>query len=121
MEQSQAHPELVSCRPEEEPGRRLNSGVARRYRLLAIPAPPAEQQIGDEGNVIPGPDGLPTVRAVGGGPNHRLAARHAVDHDVQEAADHKPEKDSYEDYQAILLLQGDLRDTATRPEPPATQ
>src|SRR5687768_3104875 len=104
MKQSQAHPELLGCCPEEEPRSRLHRSIARRYALLAIPAPPAEQHIGDERHVIPDPDGLPTVRAVGGGPNRRLVARHAVDHDVQEAADHKPEKESYEDYQAVLLL-----------------
>jgi hypothetical protein len=36
-----------------------------------------------------------------------------MDHDVQEASNHEPEKDSYEDYQG--LLQEDLVDTATRP------
>ena len=36
-----------------------------------------------------------------------------MDHDVQEAANHKPEKDGDKDYQA--LLQGD---TVTRSEPP---
>src|SRR5215204_653969 len=98
MEQSQAHPELVGRHPEEEPGSRLHRRVARRYRLLAVPAPPAQQHIGDEGNVVPRPDGLPAMRAVRGRPNHRLAARPTVDNDVQEAADHKAEKNSYEDY-----------------------
>ena len=59
------------------------------------------------------------MRAVGRWPHHRLAARHAVDHDVQEAADHEAEKDSHKDYQAVL--QGDGYVSAPRPEPPAHQ
>ena len=60
-------------------------------------ATPAEQQIGDKGNIVPGANGFPTMRAVRSGPHHRFALRHAVDHDVQEAADHEPEKYSRED------------------------
>ena len=96
-EQLQAYPELVGRGPEEEPGQRLHRGVAGRDALLAVPAPPAEKQVGDEGHVVPGPDGLSAVWAVGRRPHYRLVAGYAVDHDVQKAADHQPEEACDED------------------------
>jgi hypothetical protein len=37
------------------------------------------------------------VRTVGSGPHNGLAARHAMDHDVQETADNKAEKNGRQD------------------------
>src|SRR5215216_4205792 len=100
MEQSQARPELIGRHPEQEPSCRLHRRVAYGYGLLAVSAPPAEQHIGDEGQVVRRPDGLTTIRAVRGWPHDRLAVRNTVNHHVQEAADDEPEEDGHEDYQA---------------------
>ena len=68
-------------------GARLDERVARRDWLAAAAATPAQQQPGEDRDVVVGLDRRGAARAVRRRFDDRLVARQAVDDDVQERTD----------------------------------
>ena len=72
-------------------GERLDERVARRDRLAAAAAVPAQQQPGEHRDVVVGLDRRAAAGAVRGRRDQRLVARQPVGDDVQERADDRAE------------------------------
>ena len=87
------HVDPVHDRDEQERrgGAQLHQRVADRDRSLTVAAAPAQDEPRDDRHVVVGPDGVAAARAVRARGDDRLLRRHAVDHDVQERADHGAE------------------------------
>jgi len=74
--------------PEEEARREeLHGEVARGDGTAAGAAAPAEEEPGEEGDIVVRPDRRPAARAVRRRGDDRLFAREPVDADVQETPD----------------------------------
>ena len=69
----------------------LDERIARRDRRCAAAAVPAQQQPGEDRDVVVGLDRRAAARAVRGRFDERLVAGQAVDDDVQERAEDRAE------------------------------
>src|SRR6185503_12596569 len=74
-------------RREQNCGERFDCGIAAGYVHAAIAAASAENQITNNRNVVVRLDGRLALWASGIGENNRLFARHAMNDDVEKAAD----------------------------------
>ncbi len=88
---------------DEEDGHcgELQRRVADRDAAAALAAAAAEQQIADDGNVVVPAQDVAAVRAARRRPDERLAARQAVDADVEKAADRQPEQGQQRDVERL--------------------
>ena len=75
---------------EERAGEQLDEEVARGDGRLAVAALAVEDEPGEQGEVVPGGDGVVAGGAMRAGPDDGFVARDAPDADVEEAADAEP-------------------------------
>src|SRR5690606_35811268 len=75
----------------EEAGGKLDQRILDRDPLAALPAPAAEQDPGDDGDVVVPRDAAPAAGAAGWRAHDGLVLRPAEDADVEEAPQHQAE------------------------------
>src|SRR5438874_2380848 len=88
----------------ERPGRRLDQGIACRDRGAAGAAAGAEEEPGEEGNVVTPRDRCTAARAARCRPQHRFVLGEAVDADVEETPDAGAEREGEAQHEPAAVL-----------------